>query len=163
MTIRTLLCAVLVLSLTGCVAYGGRGHYSPGWGYSGYRHDHDRWDHDYRRDQGRSVIIYQQGHDRHHDPRYRYVPRPDSHDGHRYNPRDGRRDDRRHEQSRDNGRDRDRDRRAQNNGHSVVPRQAEGHRQDQRQPHYSRQEQRQQRGNWQIRREQDQGRQGYSR
>lgn len=181
MTLRTLLCAVLVLSLTGCVAYGGGGrHYSPGWGNSGYRYDHDRWDNDYRRGNDRSVIIYQQGHERNYGSGYRYNPRPDSHDGHRYNPRDGRRDDRRHEQSRDNGRDRDRardrDRHSQGNDRSVVPRQprqeqaehnrqgqrqqgqAEGNRQNQRQPQYSRQQQNQQRGNWQNRKQQDQER-----
>lgn len=148
MTLRTLLYAVLVLSLTGCVVYGGRGHYSPG--YSGPRYDHDRWGHDYRRDDGRSVIIYQPSDDRRYYSRDRYVPRPDSRDGHR--------DDRHHGASRDHGRDRDR--RSQGNSHSVVPRhprqeQAEHNRQGQRQPGYNRQDPRQQQGDRQQVRRQD--------
>lgn len=148
MTLRTLLYAVLVLSLTGCVAYGGGGHYSPG--YSGHRYDHDRWDNDYRRGNDRSVIIYQQGHERHYGSGYRYNPRPDNRDGHR--------DDRRHEQSRD--RARDRDRRSQGDSHYVVPRhprqgQAEHNRQGLRQPGYNRQDPRQQQGDRQQVRRQD--------
>ncbi|MES2821634.1 MAG: hypothetical protein V4812_21885 [Pseudomonadota bacterium] len=93
MTLRTLFCAVLVLSLSGCMAHGGD-RYSRGWGQNDYQHDRER------RDDGRVVIIYQQGHDRYQQ---RYDQRYDQRHDQRYNQRYDQRYDQRYNQ-----RDRDR-------------------------------------------------------
>jgi hypothetical protein len=106
MTFRVFLFAMLGLSLGGC-AYAGDRHDTPGrWEQSEYRHEQNRRDNYYRRDEGRGVIIYQpryqpqryypqgyeRGYERRHDPRYdpRYNARHEYRDNHLYDGRNHR-------------------------------------------------------------------------
>lgn len=92
MNLRTLLCAVLGLSLLGCEVYGGDRRDVPNrGGYADHdrRDDRRRNDDRYRNDDRRNVIILHQRNDRRFDQGYRnsYNSRHDP----RFGPRDNRR------------------------------------------------------------------------